>query len=115
MQEGGRRQPRNEGGVLHRIPGPVAAPAEHLVAPPRPQDHPDGQEAPGEQGPAPGLDEPALADPTGDQAGAGEGEGNGEADQPQIEERRMEGDQDVVLQERIGAGTVGRRRHRGRC
>ena len=81
-----RRQPRKEGGVLHRVPRPVAAPAEHLVAPPRPEDHADGQEAPGEEGPAPGLDEPALADPAGDKAGAGEGEGNGEADQPQVEQ-----------------------------
>ena len=28
-------QPRHEGGVLDRIPGPVAAPAEHLVGPAR--------------------------------------------------------------------------------
>ena len=93
-----------EGRVLDRVPRPVAAPAEDLVAPPGAEDDADGEEAPGEQGPAPGLDQPALADPAGDEAAHGEGEGDGEADEAEVEQRRVEGHQDVVLQQRVGPG-----------
>ena len=60
VQVGGAGEPRQERRVLDRVPGPVAAPAEHLVGPPRAEHDADGQEAPGEQRPPPGLDEPAL-------------------------------------------------------
>ena len=42
---------------------------------------PDGEERPGEQGPAPGLALPVVVQPPGDQRGDGEGEGQGEPDQ----------------------------------
>ena len=42
------------------------------------------------------------------EAGHGEGEGDGEADEAQVEHGRVEGDQRVVLQERVGARAVGR-------
>src|ERR1022692_4209116 len=32
-------QPREQGSVLHRIPSPVAAPAEHVIRPRRTQHH----------------------------------------------------------------------------
>ena len=108
VEVGGGREPRQEGGVLDRVPRPVAAPAEDLVAPPRAEDHPAGQERPGEEGPAPGLDQPPLTHPAGDEAGAGEGEGDGEADQTEVEQRRVERHQDVVLQQRVRTGAVGR-------
>jgi len=34
MKRGCGGEPREEGGVLHRVPRPVAAPTEHLVSPP---------------------------------------------------------------------------------
>ena len=38
VQVGGAAQPRQEGGVLDRVPAPEAAPAEHLVGPPGAED-----------------------------------------------------------------------------
>ena len=60
VQIGGGAQPGQDGGVLHRVPGPEAAPAEHLVRPPGAEQDPDGEEAPREQRPAPGGELPAL-------------------------------------------------------
>src|SRR5581483_6945924 len=97
VEEGGGGDPREESGVLHRIPGPIATPAQDLVAPPGAEDHADGQEPPGEQGPPPGVDEPSLADPTGNEAGAREGKWNREADQTEVQEWRVKSDQDVIL------------------
>ncbi len=51
---GGARQPRQEAGVLHRIPRPHAAPAEHLVAPPAAEQDADRQEAPTRTAPSGG-------------------------------------------------------------
>ena len=34
MQKRRCREPRHERGVLHRIPGPVTAPTEHVIRPP---------------------------------------------------------------------------------
>src|SRR5262249_60316383 len=34
VEEGGGDEPRHKGGALHEIPRPVAAPAEHVIAPP---------------------------------------------------------------------------------
>ena len=87
---GGAGEPRQEAGVLDRVPRPVAAPAEHLVAPPGAEHDADGEEAPGEQRPAAGLQQPALADPPGHQRGDGEGERHGEADVAEVEHRRVE-------------------------
>ena len=74
MDERRGGEPRQECGVLDRIPRPVATPPEGLIAPPGPEDDAQGQEAPGDDGPAPGGDEPPLPDPTGDQRTDGEGE-----------------------------------------
>ena len=67
-------QPRQERGVLDRVPSPEAAPAEHLVRPPRAEDDADRQERPRQQRPPSGLDLPPLADPAGGQHPDGEGE-----------------------------------------
>ena len=50
--------------------------------------------------------QPALADPAGDQRGDGEGERHGEADVAEVEHRRVEHHEDVVLQQRVRAGAV---------
>ena len=109
VEVGRADQPRQERGVLHRVPGPEAAPPQHLVGPPRPQHDPERQEGPGEQGPPPGLPLPVLVEAAGDQGGHGEGEGHGEPDEAQVEHRRVEEDQRVVLEEDVGSEPVGRR------
>ena len=50
--------------------------------------------------------------PAGDQRGDGERERHGEADVAEVEHRRVERHQQVVLQQRVGAGAVGRDRRR---
>ena len=103
MEVRGAGEPRQEAGVLHRVPPPHAAPAEHLVAPPSAEQDPDGQEPPGVQRPSPGGHQPALTDTPGDQRGDGEGERDREPDVAEIQDRRVEQDEDVVLQQRVGA------------
>ena len=100
---GRARQPRQEAGVLHRVPRPHAAPAEHLVAPPAAEQDADRQEGPREQRPAAGLHQPALADAPGDQRGDGERERHREPDVAEVQDRRVEQHEDVVLQQRVGA------------
>ena len=46
VQRGGGGQPGQERGVLDRVPGPVAAPAEHLVGPPAAEHDRAGEEDP---------------------------------------------------------------------
>ena len=106
VQVGGAGEPGQERGVLDRVPRPVAAPAQDLVGPPGAEHDADGEEAPGEQRPAPGLDQPALAHPAGGQRGDGEGERHGEPDVAEVEHRRVERHEDVVLQQRVRPGPV---------
>src|SRR5437899_7312761 len=51
MQEGGARQPRHQRGIFHRVPSPVAAPAEHGIGPMRPEQNASALEAPGDHRP----------------------------------------------------------------
>src|SRR3546814_11507871 len=91
VEVGGAREPRQQRRVLDRVPAPEAAPAEHLVAPPRAEDDADREEAPGgERGPA-GLDEPAIAEPAGGKRGDREGERHGEAHGAEGEKRKSGG------------------------
>ena len=106
----GAGDPRQQGRVLHRVPGPVSAPAEHLVAPPPTEHYARGEEAPGHEGPAPGLHQPTLTEATRDQRADSEGEGHHEADVAEVEHRRVEGHQDVVLQQRVRTRSVVSRR-----
>ena len=94
---------RNE--ALDRVPGPVAAPAEGLVAPPRTEHDAEGV-PPRQHGPSAGGDQPALADPAGDERCDRERKRHRESDITQIEDRRMERHQDVVLEQRIRAGAA---------
>ena len=107
VHERGAGEPRQERRVLNRVPGPEAAPPEHLVGPPCTEDDADGEEAPREQRPPASLDQPALADTAGDQRGHRKREGDREPDIAEVEHRRVEGDERMVLEERVGPGTVG--------
>ena len=71
---------------------------------------PTVRKRPREQRPAAGDELPALADPAGDERGDGEGERDGEADEPEIEHRRVERHQRVVLEQDVGPEPVGGRR-----
>src|SRR2546425_2176479 len=61
MQVRGRREPRHNRRVLDRVPSPVAAPAEHGVAPPRAGDDADAKERPGDERETARRHEPAIA------------------------------------------------------
>ena len=48
VQVGGAAQPGQQGGVLHRVPAPEPAPAEHLVGPPGAEHDADREEGEGD-------------------------------------------------------------------
>ena len=113
VQERGGRQPRHQRGVLDRIPGPVAAPADLDVRPVRAQQHADAQARPREQRPAADGHQPACVGAARDQRGHRECERHGQRDVAQVQHRRV-GDHVRVLQGRVEAEPVGRRPARGR-
>ena len=63
---------------------------------------PDREQGEGDERPAPALDLPAVPDPSRGEHADGEGEGHGEADEAGVEERRVDGNQRVVLEQRVG-------------
>ncbi len=101
VQVGRPAEPRQQGRILHRVPAPETTPAEHLVRPPGTQHDAHGEEGERHQGPAPALDLPAVPHPARGQHPDGEGEGHGEDDEADVEERRVDRHQRVVLEERI--------------
>ena len=103
VQVGRSAQPRQQRRVLDRVPAPEATPPEDLVRPPRAEHDADRKERERHQRPAPALDLPAIPDAPRGQHADGEGEGNREPDESRVEQRRMDGDQRVVLQQRVGA------------
>ncbi len=108
VQERRHGQPGEEAGVLDRVPGPVAAPAELHVGPPHAERDADGEEEPGHEGPlADGVD-PAAVEPAPKQRRDREGERDGDADVAEVEHRRVD-DHAEVLQLRVEAAAVGRR------
>ena len=111
VEVGRPAEPGQQRRVLHRVPAPEAAPAEHLVGPPGAEHDADGEEGERHQRPAPALDLPAVPHPARGQHADGEGEGHGEADESDVEERRVDRHQRVVLEERVGPEALG---HAGR-
>ena len=105
MQKGGGGQPGQQRRVLHRVPAPIAAPAEHVIRPPHAEQQPDRLDAPRRQHPAADGAQPAGIEPAGDHRGDGEGEGHGEAHVAHQQHRRMH-QHAGVLQERVQAGAV---------
>ena len=79
VDERGRGEPRQQRRVLDRVPAPVAAPAEHRVAPPRAEHDADGEEAPRDERRAAHVGQPALAEAAGDERGDRERERDREA------------------------------------
>ena len=96
-------------GVLHRIPEPVAAPAELVVRPPAAERDAAGEEGPGRRGPGPRPARPVLVEPSFEHRRARERERHREADVARVEHRRMDRER-RVLQERVEIAPVGRRR-----
>ena len=105
VQERGAGEPRHEGRVLHRVPRPVAAPAQHVIAPPAADQQAEREEVPGHDRPAPGDRDPLVAGPPDDERGHREGERHREAGEAQVERHRM-GDHPRVLEQRIEAAAV---------
>ncbi len=62
VQEGRGREPRQQAGVLDRIPAPVAAPAELLVRPQRAERQADRQEQPRDHRPAAHRAQPRVVE-----------------------------------------------------
>src|SRR5215469_14137162 len=108
MKERRAGEPGHEGGVLDRIPGPPAAPAEDVIGPPAAHRDADREKAPGEEGPGSDPARPGGIDASLDERRDGEGEGHREADISEIEEGRVEGEP-RILQQRIEPPAVERR------
>ncbi len=113
MQEGGAEQPWHERGVLDRVPGPPAAPAEHVIGPPAAHRDADRQPAPRRQRPGPHPARPDGVDPALDQRRDREGIGDRKPDIAEIEKRRMEGEP-RVLEQRVEVAAVGGHRKQPR-
>ena len=107
VQEGSAREPGQEAGVLHRIPCPVAAPAQFHVRPLAAHDDAQRQEDPGDERPATHGAHPLVAESLAEQRTYGKCKGDGHADIAQVEHDGMD-DHPVVLQQRIEPLTVGR-------
>ena len=82
-------QPGHERGVLHRIPRPVAAPAQGPVRPPAAVQDAGGEEEPGGDRPPARQREPGAVEPAGHERGHREGERHDEADVARVEEERV--------------------------
>src|SRR6267143_777780 len=109
MKRGCGSQPREEGGVLHRVPRPVAAPTEHLVSPPAAQHDRHREVDPGQEEEVAQRPDEVVAQPADEERGAGEAEGDRHPHVPRVEEGRVDDHQEVVLQERVGTRPVQRR------
>ncbi len=108
VEQGGRRQPGDERGVLDRVPGPVAAEAEHDVGPPGAEADAQAEEEPAEHGPLLRALHPELVAAAEQQRADGEGERHREADVADEQRRRVQHharvEEQRVEAERHGAG-----------
>ena len=108
-------EPGKNGSVLHRVPSPISAPAEHRVGPVRAQKNSAGQERPSHHRPAAGDVNPFLAGILHNQRRQREGKRHGNADVAEIQHGRM--DHHLrILQQRIEPVAVRRNgaRHQGK-
>ena len=106
MEVRGRDEPRHDRRVLDRVPGPIAAPAQHRVRPPRARDDADAEQGPGHEREAPRRHQPAIAALAEDERRDRVGERDREQDVPEIKEWRVQGHEGMVLQQRVGAVAV---------
>ena len=107
-------QPRQQAGVFHGVPAPIAAPAEHHVGPHGAKADADAQEQPGEQGVTLAAHHPFLGRVVHDERGDGIGERDGQARITHEQGWRMDGhgpmlEQGIHAQHacRIGQRAVG--------
>ena len=110
MEEGGPGEPRHEGGVLDRVPGPEAAPSELYIGPLGAEHDAHREEVPGDERPAAGGHNPSVGQLARDEGGHAESVGNRKANETHIEGRWVEG-HTGTLENWIEALAVGRRRH----
>ena len=109
MQQGGPGQPRHQGRVLHRVPGPVAAPTEFDVGPLSSQKEAGAQKRPGNEQPTAHGSQPVAVEVAGHQGGERKGERNRHADHTRVQHGRM--DRHVgMLKNRVEAVAVSRRK-----
>ncbi|OPZ72533.1 MAG: hypothetical protein BWY83_00600 [bacterium ADurb.Bin478] len=108
MKKRGAGQPRHKRGILDRVPGPVAAPAQLHVRPLHAEEIADGEEQPAEEGPAANASDPFFIQPFVDQRSDGKSEWHCKADKADVQRRRMK-DHLRILQQRIEPYAVGRR------
>ncbi len=109
MQVGGHHQPRHEGGVLDRVPRPVAAPSQDFVGPSRAEQIAEGKKEPREDRPAARGANPAVVERPVISARGAERERHARTDVAGVERRRMNR-HPVVLQQRIQVLSVARHR-----
>src|SRR5579863_8649645 len=109
MQEGGAEKPRHQGGILDRIPSPVAAPSENRIGPVSAEEDAASEQSPGDHGPAAGDVNPLVAGILHDQSAEREGERDGGTNVPEIEHRRMDHHLGI-LEKGIQSAAVGTQR-----
>jgi hypothetical protein len=100
VDQRGAGEPGHERCVLHRIPEPPAAPAQHVVRPGAAQHDADGQARPRGGRPRPRPARPGGVELALDQRGDGECERHREADIAHVEHRRVR-HHARVLQQRV--------------
>ncbi|CAB4705027.1 unannotated protein [freshwater metagenome] len=98
--------PRQERRIFNWVPRPHTAPAKHLVTPPSTKNDADGEKPPGKQCPTTCCKQPSFANPARNQSSDCKCEGNCHAYITQIQHRRMEHDEQVILQKWVRAGAV---------
>ncbi len=108
VQEGGRRKPGHQRGVLYRVPEPPAAPAKLVICPPASKGDAGCQCAPGCRYPRSDMARPVTVDLPLDQPGHGKGKGHRQPDIADIERRRVKRES-RVLQDRVEPAPVERR------
>ena len=100
-------EPRQKTRVLYWVPCPYSAPPEHFVTPPTTQDDAESEKPPCTQGPPPRFNEPAFTDAPRNERSNSKSKWNGEAHIAQIQNGRVEENQNVILQERVGPWPIG--------
>ena len=109
MEQGGRRQPRHQRGILDRVPEPPAAPAQLVISPVAARGDAKRQEDPARQHPWPHRPRQRRVDLAGEQRADREAERHRQADIAEVERRRMEGEAGV-LEQGVEAPALDRRR-----
>src|SRR6266851_7941609 len=111
VQKRRSRQPRHQGSILHRVPAPVASPAQHAIRPMRAQKNPTRQEQPRHHRPSPRNVDPLLSRIPHHQRPQRKRKRNRKSDITQVKHGRM--DHHLrILQQRIQPKPI--RRHRSR-